>query len=284
MAKDDDAAKAPRRKPGKGRSVKARIDWAFADSIEAEVAELGDVQALEDGDLEFANDPGGFQAGTFTPQYYLRTLPVADDAIAAFAQEFAIERVGELRQVLALIRKKVDHAEPTSEWVMLWHGDAWEVPETYAAAHQSAVEHADGLLALLSGPFWPVALDEEPERARKALAKYRRWLAQFRFERREAKKGARPLAKEQTAAYVLAWAWPILTDEWPFVVQTQNDQKKPEKQRDRPVSAFHGAFLRVCELFGLRKPNPKTLAGWLAATEEARAAHHARLARLYGAG
>jgi hypothetical protein len=85
--------------------------------------------------------------------------------------------------------------------------------------------------------------------------------------------------------YVLAWAWPVLTHAEPVVaVQPQVDPKRPGRERDRPLSPFHAAFSRVCDLFALgRKPDSKTLAGWLAATAEARAAHHARLDQLYGA-
>jgi hypothetical protein len=282
MATDDDAGKAARRKPRNGRRVKVGIDWAFADPVDPDDIKPEDLQQLERGDLEVTGEVGGFQTIRFTPQYYLRTLPVADDRVAAFAEEVAIERPGELRQVLALIRREIDGAEPTSEWVMLWRGEAWDVPETYAAAHSRAVAHVDGLLELLSGPFWPVALDQQPDRARRALVSYRHWLVEFRFGRRVPEKGAPPLAKEQAAAYVLAWAWPVLTGEEPFVVQVQNDQKRPGRERDRPPSPFHTAFLRVCELFGLRKPNPRTLAGWLAASEERRTVHHAEISRLLG--
>jgi hypothetical protein len=39
----------------------------------------------------------------------------------------------------------------------------------------------------------------------------------------------------------------------------------------------------VCELFDLgRKPDSKTLDGWLAATEQRRIIHHLRLNELYG--
>jgi hypothetical protein len=277
MATDDDAAKASRRKPGKGRSVKPRIDQAFADPIGPEELELADAQDLEDGDLEFADGPGGLQTGAFTQQYYLRTLPVEEDAIAAFAHDFAIEHLEVLRAVFALIHEEFERAEPETGWVMLWRGEAWDVPEAYAAAHQRAVEHADGLLALLSGPFWPVALDQEPERARRALVKYRRWLAEFRFGRRVRERGRPRWAGQQAAAHVLASHWSLLTDEEPSVVH-RNDATRP----DKPLNAFTDAYFRVCGLFRLQPPTTKALETWLNARVEDRAAYHAELNRLSG--
>jgi hypothetical protein len=277
MAKHDDAAKASRRKPRKGRRLKPRADQAFAELIEPEEFELTDAQDLEDGDLEFADGPGGLQTGTFTQQYYLRTLPVEEDAIAAFAHEFAIEHLEVLRAVLALIHEELDVAEPETGWVMLWRGGAWDVPEAYAAAHQRAVEHADGLLALLSGPFWPVALDQEPERGRRALLRYRRWLAEFRFGRRVRGRRRPPWAQQQAAAHVLASHWSLLTDEEPSVVH-RNDATRP----DKPLNAFTDAYFRVCGLFRLHPPTTKALETWLNAKVEDRAAYHAEFNRLFG--
>jgi hypothetical protein len=286
MATDEDAAKAPRRKPRKKKGVKVRIDWAFADPASDDV-KFGEWEQLEAEDLEFADGsagPDGPQVGRFTPQYYLRTLPVAEDQIAAFARDFAIERVGELRQVFALISKAIAEAERGSDWIMRWRGEDWESDESHVAAHHLAAKYVAGLLKLLSSQFWPVALDDEPERARRALAKYQRWLAAFQFGQYPKKRGAPPLAKHQAAAYVLAWAWPALTDEWPVVVvQAGVNPKRPGRESRPPPSPFHAAFLRVCELFDLgRKPDSKTLQGWLAATEQARIAHHAKLNELYG--
>jgi hypothetical protein len=143
-----------------------------------------------------------------------------------------------------------------------------------------------GLLKLLSSQFWPVALEEEPERARRALIEYQRWLAEFQFGYYAKELGAPPLAKHQAAMYALAWAWPVLTGEWPHVaVQPQVNLKRPGRESKQPLSPFHSAFLRVCELFDLgRKPDSKTLDNWLAASEEARLAHHARLNELWGEG
>jgi hypothetical protein len=273
--------KAPRRRAP--RQVRPVIDWHFADPSDIDAVDSAEITQLSEGDLEQCGEVGGIAGMQFTPRYYRRNLPCSDDDISSFAAEFGVDDITALRDTLVIVAMEIDQVGPKQGWVMKWRDTAWAVPESYAAAHAQAVGHVDALLKLASGPFWPVALDKVPERARRALTAYRRWLTEFEFVHRSPPRGQPPLEKEQAAAYVLAWAWPILTDEEPFVLQTQNDEKRPGKEQERLPSPFNAAFLRLCHLFGLRwQISSKALAGWLADTAAQRAEDHAELIRRLG--
>jgi hypothetical protein len=178
--KEDRAAPQGAKRPDSARRKRARkqlrpdIDWSFADLIDSDGMESAEIKPLLDGDLEECGEVDGLASMCFTPQYYRRTLPCSDDDIRSFAEEFGIDNSNNLQDTFAIVAKEIDQVEPKPSWIMKWRDDEWAVEESYAAAHAQAVEHADALLELLSGPFWPVALDKKPESARRALIKYRR--------------------------------------------------------------------------------------------------------------